>query len=88
MAFYNKTYDKFLESTQSFCHNCNNVSKLLEAQVVVKDNEVFLRKFCTECGEVWAKTSTDYEYYKTCNDFLKQPDLPEQALTPVKHGCP
>ncbi|PID83788.1 radical SAM protein [Candidatus Gracilibacteria bacterium] len=88
MAFYNQTYDKFLESTQSFCHNCNNISRLIEAQVVVKDNEVFLRKFCTECGEVWSKTSTDYEYYKMCNDFLKQPDLPEQALTPVKHGCP
>ena len=88
MTYYNNDYDLFLESTQSFCHECNNVTKLVETHVVVKDNEVLLRKFCLKCGEVWAKISTDYEYFKTCNDYLKKPDLPEIALTEVKNGCP
>lgn len=87
MAFYNNKYDIFLEATQGFCHRCNK-HKLIETHKVVKNNEVFLRKFCPNCGEVWAKISTDYEYYKTCNHFLKQPDLPEMPLTPVKYGCP
>jgi hypothetical protein len=34
------------------------------------------------------KISTDYEYYKKCNEYLKQPDLPEKALTKVLKGCP
>ena len=88
MAYYSEKYDLFLESTQSFCHECNNVTKLIDTHVVMKDNEVFLRKFCPKCGEVWAKISTDYEYFKKCNDYLKKPDLPETALTEVKNGCP
>ncbi len=32
--------------------------------------------------------SNNLEYYKKCNDYLKKPDLPEVALTPVKRGCP
>lgn len=88
MTYYNNDYDLFLESTQSFCHECNNVTKLVETHVVVKDNEVLLRKFCLKCWEVWAKISTDYEYFKTCNAYLKKPDLPEITLTEVKNGCP
>jgi len=88
MTYYSDKYDLFLEATQSFCHECNDVTKLVDAHVVVKENEVFLRKFCTKCGESWAKISTDYEYFKTCNDYLKKPDLPEVALTEVKNGCP
>lgn len=88
MAYYNPNYDIFLESTQSFCHNCNNKTKLVDTHVVSKDNEVFLRKFCPNCWEVWAKISTDLDYYKKCNDYLKQPDLPEKSLTQVKNGCP
>ena len=52
------------------------------------DNEVFLRKFCPKCGESMVKISTDYEYYKKCEDYLKQPDLPEKHLTKVLKGCP
>jgi 7,8-dihydro-6-hydroxymethylpterin dimethyltransferase len=88
MAYYNPNYDIFLEATQSFCHLCNNVTKLVDTHVVVKDNEVFMRKFCTDCWESYAKISTDYEYFKTCNAYLKKPDLPEKALTEVKNGCP
>jgi uncharacterized radical SAM superfamily Fe-S cluster-containing enzyme len=35
------------------------------------------------------KISSDYRYFKRCNEYLKQPDLPEKALTKVsKRGCP
>ena len=88
MAHYSKTYDLFLSSTQSFCHLCGNLDRLIDTHVVTKDNEVFLRKFCPKCGESMVKISTDYEYFKRCNEYLKKPDLPEKALTKVLKGCP
>ncbi len=88
MAFYSKNYDLFLGATQSFCQQCDNLHQLVDTHVVTKDNEVFLRKFCPKCGESMVKISTDYDYYKRCEAYLKQPDLPEKALTEVQRGCP
>lgn len=88
MPSYTTDYDLFLNSTQSFCHICNNLNKLVETHTVTKGNEVFLRKFCTSCGESMSKISTDYEYFKTCDSYLKPPDLPEHTNTVVLRGCP
>lgn len=87
MAQYNQNYDIFMWATQSFCHECK-AKKLIDTHIVSKDNEVFLRKFCPECGENFVKISTDLEYFKKCEDYLKLPDLPETSLTPVKNWCP
>ncbi len=88
MAYYSKDYDLFLSSTQGFCHKCNNLNKLIDTHIVVKNSEVFLRKFCPNCGESFVKISTDYMYYKKCEEYLKKPDLPEQFTTKVLKGCP
>jgi uncharacterized radical SAM superfamily Fe-S cluster-containing enzyme len=88
MAFYSEKYDLFVTATQSFCHLCGNLDKLIDTHIVTKDNEVFLRKFCPKCGESMVKISTDYDYFKRCDAYLKQPDLPEKPLTKVLKGCP
>ena len=88
MAFYSKEYDLYLSSTQSICHICNNLNKLVDTHIVSKDNEVFLRKFCPKCNESMVKISTDFDYFKKCNNYLKAPDLPEKANTKVLRGCP
>ena len=88
MAHYSNKYDLFLGTTQSFCHRCKDLKNLIDTHIVTKDNEVFLRKFCPKCGESMVKISSDYEYFKLCNDYLKKPDLPEKALTKVVRGCP
>jgi len=88
MAYYSDQFDLYLGATQSFCHRCGDVHHLIDAHLVTKDDEVYLRKFCPKCGESMAKISSDYDYYKLCEDYLKQPDLPEKALTEVKRGCP
>jgi len=88
MAFYSEKYDLFLTATQSFCHLCNDLNHLIDTHIVTKENEVFLRKFCPKCGESMVKISTDYAYYKKCEDYLKKPDLPEKPLTRVLKGCP
>ena len=88
MAFYSDKYDLFLTATQSFCHQCGDLKHLIDTHIVTKENEVFLRKFCPKCGESMVKISTDYEYFKKCDEYLKQPDLPEKPLTKVLKGCP
>lgn len=88
MANYSKEYDLFLGVTESFCHACGNLDRLIPAHFVTRGNEVWLRKFCPDCGNSWAMVSSDFAYFKKCNDYLKRPDLPEAALTPIKRGCP
>jgi len=88
MARYSTKYDLFLTATQSFCHLCGNLNHLIDTHIVTKDNEVFFRKFCPKCGESMVKISTDFDYYKLCDEYLKAPDLPEKPLTKVLRGCP
>ena len=88
MAYYSESYDRFLSATQSFCQECGNIERLVDTHVVSKDNDVFLRKFCPDCGESMVKISTDLEYFKQCDVYLKKPDLPEKRLTKVQEGCP
>lgn len=88
MAHYSPNYDLFLSATQSFCHLCGDLSRTIDTHIVTKDEEVYLRKFCPKCGESMVKISTDYEYYKKCDSYLKQPDLPEHPITKVLRGCP
>ncbi|KIM10777.1 MAG: hypothetical protein KU37_08580 [Sulfuricurvum sp. PC08-66] len=88
MAHYSQSYDLFWHATQSFCHLCGNLHRLVDAHIVVKDSNVYLRKFCPTCGESMALISTDAAYYQQCNEYLKAPDLPEAHNTQVLRGCP
>lgn len=88
MAFYSSQYDLFLNTTESFCHECKNKERLIPAHIVSKWQEVYLRKFCPDCWEIWSIISNNLEYFRKCNEYLKKPDLPERALTPILRGCP
>ena len=50
----------FLEYTKSICPVCKTV---IDAEVNVKDNKVFLRKRCTEHGKFEALLYSDAEMY-------------------------
>ncbi len=88
MASYSSDYELFLGATQSFCHICGNLDKLVDTHILKKENDVYLRKFCAKCGDSYVKISSDYNYYQLCNEYLKKPDLPQRYLTKVDRGCP
>ena len=88
MAYYTDKYDLFLGATQSFCHRCGDLETLVDAHIVTSGKDVFLRKFCPKCGESMVKISTDADYFRQCDAYLKQPDLPEHPTTKVLQGCP
>ncbi|MPY91848.1 MAG: radical SAM protein [Acidimicrobiia bacterium] len=75
----------FLEYTKSICPVCKAV---VDAEVNVRDNKVFLRKRCREHGRFEALVYSDAEAYAASMRFNKPGTLPLQTQTEVHDGCP
>ena len=75
----------FLELTRSICPVCKTT---IDAEVNVRDNQVFLRKRCPEHGEFEARVYGDAQMYVDIQRFNKPGTRPLQTQTEVKDGCP
>jgi len=75
----------FVEYTKSICPVCKAV---LDAQVNIRENKVFLRKRCREHGEFEALVYGDAQRYLESARFYKPGTLPLQFQTEVRDGCP
>ena len=80
----NKRAYKVLESTQSFCPECE---KKVNAKIILKNNEVFLLKFCKEHGFLIDILEHDANYYLKRNKYLK-PGTISKVQTNIIKGCP
>jgi uncharacterized radical SAM superfamily Fe-S cluster-containing enzyme len=75
----------FVEFTKSICPVCKVV---VDAQVNIRDNKVYLRKRCRAHGEFEALVYGDAEMYMDSIRFNKPGTLPLQFQTEVRDGCP
>ncbi|MFA6299592.1 MAG: radical SAM protein, partial [Nocardioides sp.] len=75
----------FLELTKSICPVCKTT---IDAEVNVRDDQVFLRKRCAEHGEFEARVYGDAQMYVDAQRFNKPGTRPLQTQTVVKDGCP
>jgi 7,8-dihydro-6-hydroxymethylpterin dimethyltransferase len=75
----------FLEYTKSICPVCKTV---IDAEVNVKDNKVFLRKRCAEHGKFEALLYSDAKMYFDSLRYNKPGTIPLETQTEVKDGCP
>ena len=75
----------FFKMTQSTCPEC---LKVIQAQVVFRDNRVFFLKHCPEHGASEALVSEDAEYYRNAFRFITPGSKPHKFSTPVSQGCP
>jgi len=75
----------FVEFTRSICPVCKVV---IDAQVNIRDDKVFLRKRCAEHGEFEALVYGDAQMYVDSARFNKPGTIPLQFQTEVKDGCP
>ena len=75
----------FVEYTKSVCPVCKVV---VDAQVNIRDDKVYLRKRCREHGEFEALVYGDAQAYLSSARFNKPGTLPLTFQTEVKHGCP
>jgi tetraether lipid synthase len=75
----------FVEYTKSICPVCKVV---VDAQVNVRDDRVYLRKRCREHGWFEALVYGDAQAYLSCAPFNKPGTIPLTFQTEVHDGCP
>jgi hypothetical protein len=75
----------FVEYTKSICPVCKVV---VDAQVNIRDDKVYLRKRCREHGVFEAVVYGDAQMYLDSARFNKPGTIPLTFQTEVKDGCP
>ena len=75
----------FHELTRSICPECKAV---VDAQIIIRQNKVYMRKRCPEHGWFEGLISSDAEMYVDSIKFNKPGTMPLQHSTEVKDGCP
>ena len=75
----------FHELTRSICPQCKAV---IDAQIIIRDNKVFMRKRCPSHGWFEGIISSDAQMYVDSIKFNKPGTLPLEFSTEVVDGCP
>ena len=75
----------FHELTRSICPECRRV---IDAEVVFQDNQVYLRKRCPQHGRFEALVYADAEAYAASARINKPGSIPLAFSTDVVEGCP
>ncbi len=75
----------FHELTRSICPVCKRV---IDAQVILRNNKVYMRKRCPDHGWFEGLVSSDAQMYVASAAFNKPGTMPLQFSTEVKEGCP
>jgi uncharacterized radical SAM superfamily Fe-S cluster-containing enzyme len=76
----------FYDTTQALCSTC---LRQIEAKIVIKDEQVFMDKWCPVHGTERVLMSDDAAYYRQCRElYVKPPEMPQRFATAMRHGCP
>jgi len=75
----------FYDLARSLCPECR---KLLDAQVLIRDNKVFMRKRCPDHGQFNGLIYSDAEMFARALHYNKPGSIPLEFSTQVKDGCP
>jgi len=76
----------FYDSAVSVCATC---LRRVEAKILLKDDQVFLEKWCPEHGRVRVLIADDAAYYRKSREvFIKAPEMPRLFNTEQRWGCP
>ncbi|MBS0216558.1 MAG: radical SAM protein [Proteobacteria bacterium] len=76
----------FYDSAISVCGTC---LRRVEATILIKDDRVYMDKWCPQHGEQRVLIADDVDYYRRCREvFIKPPELPRRFNTQRHWGCP
>lgn len=75
----------FLELTRSICPDCRQV---IDAQIILRQNKVYMRKRCPACGPFESLVYGDAEAYVANARYNKPGTIPLAYGTSVEKGCP
>jgi uncharacterized radical SAM superfamily Fe-S cluster-containing enzyme len=75
----------FYELTRSICPNCR---KVIDAQILLRENKVYMRKRCSQCGPFEALVYADAEAYISLSKYNKPGTIPLARGSEILEGCP
>ena len=76
----------FYDSAVSVCAEC---LRRVEAKILIKEDRVYLEKWCPEHGRARVLIADDAAYYRKAREvFIKAPELPQRFNTEQRWGCP
>lgn len=76
----------FYDTTTSICSTCYYP---VEAKIVIKNNHVYMEKWCPAHGMERVLLADDAEYYRLGREvFVKKPEMPQHFSTKMEYGCP
>jgi tetraether lipid synthase len=75
----------FYELTRSICPECR---RPIDAQIVLRDGKVFMRKRCPLHGQFEALIYADAQAYTSQARFNKPGTIPLGYSSPIERGCP
>jgi len=75
----------FHELTRSLCPECHQV---IDAQVLLRNGTVYMRKHCPEHGFHEALISSDTDWYLNSLKYNKPGAIPYDLATTTQRGCP
>src|SRR5260370_31437855 len=75
----------FYELTRSICPNCR---KVIDAKIILRDNKVYMRKRCPQCGPFEALVYADAEAYTSFGKYNKPGTIPLAYGSEIHDGCP
>src|SRR3979490_2000615 len=75
----------FYELTRSICAECRRV---IDAQILLRDNKVYMRKRCPQCGPFEALVYADAEAYTAFGKYNKPGTIPLAHGSEIHDGCP
>jgi len=75
----------FFELTRSICPECRRV---IDAQILLRDNKVYMRKRCPDHGVFEGLIYGDAQAYVSAARYNKPGTIPLAFSTAVEHGCP
>ena len=85
MSRKNRPY-LFYDTTSSVCTTC---LRPVEAKILIKENNVYLEKWCSAHGTERVLISDDADYYRLCREiYVKPPEMPDRFNTKMEYGCP
>lgn len=75
---------QFIEATTSLCPHC---LKRVDAKIILKDNKIYILKYCFEHGEQLSLLEEEADYYLKRMAFTK-PGSVSKIQTERKNNCP
>src|SRR5260370_27593971 len=75
----------FYELTRSICPKCR---KVIDAKILLRDNKVYMRKRCPDCGPFEALVYADAEAYTSFGKYNKPGTIPLAYGSAIRQACP